>query len=259
MAAAAASVAFVDTYRQTGSARAGVRAMGESFANSMSMGGYGMVQAISNDEAGHYLANYAANLATVGIYGTVRAFHDGQYGARIISVIQIAALAYGAYSAYQANSGTVSGETAGGSVPEDAAPKTEGGGTPTNVSESGPRQAVVRATINDMNVEVMKHERTYLVPDAVNDVNVQVIATEDGVTGNVTLYEPEGSRIITSRRSFHLNRGESFSRMYGNSAGGVRDLAIKVRVHGPQVVGVVFRGTRVIRQPAFPQGGPKGL
>ena len=95
--AMAVTASFIDAYRQTGSARAGVSAAGHSAADVATFGIYSGIKAISHDDYGRYLADFYANRLTLGVYGTVKAFNNEQVAAGIVgaaaSVVAIAGLA----------------------------------------------------------------------------------------------------------------------------------------------------------------------
>jgi hypothetical protein len=67
---------------------------------------------MANDEWGDYLGSYYTNLVTAGIYGTVKAFNDGQYATGVVSgassASAIAQLALGVHRTY--NASVVSGD-----------------------------------------------------------------------------------------------------------------------------------------------------
>ena len=84
---------------------------------------YGAVEAQSNDDVGAYLADYAVNSATLGAYGTVKAFNDGQVASGIVGVVAFATAAYGAYQSI--SSLLVSGnEKLGNPLPPDGRGET---------------------------------------------------------------------------------------------------------------------------------------
>jgi RHS repeat-associated protein len=122
----------IDTYRATGSHseafKAGVLAGTEAGLNMATFGLYGLVKASWVQDSGHYLSSYALNSVTLGVYGAVQAFDNGQIATGIVgaagAAYTIGTLAYGAYSAY--DSRTVSGgetvaSSQGGFDSQDAA------------------------------------------------------------------------------------------------------------------------------------------
>jgi hypothetical protein len=68
-----------------------VKAAGYKAADTASFGGYSGVKAMSNDDYGRYLANFYANLFTLGVYGAVRSFERGDYAQGLVGGAQSAA------------------------------------------------------------------------------------------------------------------------------------------------------------------------
>jgi RHS repeat-associated protein len=96
----------IDTYIQTGSFRAAIKAGNFSLINSATLGAAGLTRAEANGEGGSYLESYALDSVTGGIYGTARAFANGQYATGAVGVVRIV---YTAYAASQTMSAIVSG------------------------------------------------------------------------------------------------------------------------------------------------------
>jgi RHS repeat-associated protein len=90
-----AAVAFIDTKNQTGSTRAGISAAGHAAADAATFGIYSSVKAISNDEYGQYMADYYANRLTLGVYGAVQAFNNEQIAGGVVGAVAAAAAIVG--------------------------------------------------------------------------------------------------------------------------------------------------------------------
>jgi hypothetical protein len=94
--------AAIDTYRETHDSTKAWQAGLRIAIDQHTIGVYGQVKAISNDDLGNYMGDYYANKLTGGIYGTVRAFNDGQIASGIVGAAAaargLAPLAYGVYS-----------------------------------------------------------------------------------------------------------------------------------------------------------------
>jgi RHS repeat-associated protein len=82
----------IDTYHETGSARAATRAGLDATFNNMTGGIYGAVKAQSNDQVGRYMADYALNFLTFGGHGAVQSLQDGHY---VTGVVGLVLCAYG--------------------------------------------------------------------------------------------------------------------------------------------------------------------